>query len=285
MFSTIISPTELNAHLLHTDWVIVDCRFSLADKDQGRREYETAHIPGAHYAHLDTALSGEIIAGRTGRHPLPSVEKAEQIFSGWGIGPATQVVAYDHGHGGVAARLWWLLNWLGHSAVAVLDGGWTAWQAADFPQDHAVPEPTDGPEFVARPDNARVATLDDVVAMSEQKSAALFDSRAAARYRGDEEPIDPVPGHIPAAISAPFPDNLADGRFLPPDQLAARFRMLLGDLSAEDAVFYCGSGVTACHNLLALQHAGLGVARLYPGSWSEWITDPARPVARSAGDR
>lgn len=276
-YTTLISTAELAERLTADDWVIVDCRFYLLQPDRGHEEYLASHIPGAVYAHMDHDLSSPVVPGKSGRHPLPDPETAAATFSSWGIGPGVQVVAYDASGGGMAARLWWLLRWLGHEAVAVLDGGWPLWLGEGRPtrsgQEHNAPrdfQPQLQEGWIV--DTAEVATL--------PAEARLFDSRTAERYRGENETIDPVAGHIPDAISAPYTENLnSEARFLSADDLRKRFEQLLGETSPEAAVFYCGSGVTAAHNVLAMAHAGLGNARLYPGSWSEWITDPERPVA------
>ncbi len=279
MHTTVITPANLRAHLGDPAWAVVDCRFSLADTERGRRAYAEAHIPGAVYAHLDEDLSGPIRPGISGRHPLPDVAAFAQTLSRWGLDASVQVVAYDDFGGGIAARLWWMLRWMGHDAVAVLDGGFPAWQRLDLPTrpgDETRPPRT----FTPHPRPAWTVDADTVDARRADPAYRLVDARAAARYRGEDEPIDPVAGHIPGAVSAPFAGNLdADGCFLPPDALRARFDALLAGVPPERTICYCGSGVTAAHNLLALAHAGLGNALLYPGSWSHWITDPTRPVA------
>jgi thiosulfate/3-mercaptopyruvate sulfurtransferase len=278
-YTILITTHDLAAHLHDPDWLIVDCRFSLDRPDRGREDYLRSHIPGAIYAHLNDDLSGTIVPGVTGRHPLPAIEDMARRFGAWGIDSRTQVVAYDDAGGAMAARLWWLLRWLGHDAVAVLDGGWQQWLAEDRPVKHESPRPM--PRlFEPRPHPDLVVDADDVLAMINDSQRRIIDSRAADRYRGENETIDPVAGRIPGALNAPYAENLAaDGRFRSPGELAARFRSLL-DGDPSEAVFYCGSGVTAAHNLLALAHAGLGDARLYAGSWSGWITDPTRPVER-----
>ena len=279
-YETLIDPATLHEHLGAADWAAVDCRFALADPAQGRRAYRAGHIPGAVYAHLDDDLSGRIVPGTTGRHPLPAPADCAATLSRWGIDGGVQVVAYDDVGGGMAARLWWMLRWLGHDAVAVLDGGFPAWQRAGYPTrtgDEARPPRTFTPHV--RPE--LVAEVEVVEALRADPSACLVDARAAARYRGAQEPIDPVAGHIPGAVNAPWAANLDDdGRFLPPKQLRRRFEKVLGGVPPARAAVYCGSGVTAAHDLLAMAYAGLGGARLYPGSWSHWITDPDRPVAR-----
>lgn len=279
MHTLLVDPALLAAHLGDPAWAVVDCRFRLAEPAWGRRAYAAGHLPGAVYAHLDDDLSGPVVKGRTGRHPLPTPEAAARTFGAWGIGEGVQVVAYDDAGGAIAARLWWMLRWLGHDAVAVLDGGLPAWQRAGLPLRAGVEE-RPARRFVPHVRPHLVADAAAVEALGGRAGTCLLDAREGARYRGEHEPIDPVAGHVPGARSAPFAENLdADGRFLPPEALRARFAPLLAGADAEHAVVYCGSGVTAAHDVLALAHAGLGEARLYAGSWSEWITDPSRPVA------
>jgi thiosulfate/3-mercaptopyruvate sulfurtransferase len=224
-----------------------------------------------------------VIPGKTGRHPLPPVEQLVENFSRWGIDRHIQVVVYDDhpgGSGAIAARCWWSLRYLGHAAAAVLDGGWQRWQAAGLPVQGGG-EGRSRRRFIAQLQPAMLATVDEVQAARRDPAFRIIDSRSADRYRGENETIDPVAGHIPCAISAPFSENLgSDGLFLPPEALRVRFERLLEGTSPERALFYCGSGVTAGHNVLAMAHCGLGMPRLYLGSWSEWITDPARPVER-----
>ena len=278
VYTTLISSAELNQHLGQPDWAVVDCRFSLADPARGRLAYEQAHIPGAIYAHLDEDLSGPIIPGQTGRHPLPAVDFVAQTLSRWGIDANVQVVAYDDSSGSIAARLWWLLRWLGHEAVAVLDGGWPRWQSEGYPVRSGV-ESRAGRIFTPQPQPHLLASAAEVLAVRNDPAYRLLDARSADRFRGENETLDPVAGHIPGAVSAPFADNLApDGRFRSPEELQTRFQSLLGDVPPEQTIVYCGSGVTAAHNLLALVHAGRRDARLYAGSWSEWITNPNNPV-------
>jgi thiosulfate/3-mercaptopyruvate sulfurtransferase len=280
---TTISIESLLASLGEPDWAILDCRFSLTDPPAGELAYQAAHIPGAVYVHLDDDLSASVVPGKTGRHPLPPVEQLVENFSRWGIGPGVQVVVYDDypgGSGAIAARCWWSLRYLGHEAVAVLDGGWPRWHAAGLPVRGGV-EVRSRRKFDTHVQSGMLATVDEVQAVRLDPAFRLFDSRGADRYRGENETIDPVAGHIPGAISAPYAENLGkDGLFLPPQDLKARFKSLLGDVPPERAIFYCGSGVTAGHNVLAMAHAGLGMPRLYLGSWSEWITDPDRPVEK-----
>ncbi len=288
-YTTLITTGELAPNLADPNWAIVDCRFSLADPERGRRDYAQAHIPGAIYAHLNEDLSGPIMPGVTGRHPLPAIELATERFSGWGIDRQAQVVAYDDSGSSMAARLWWLLHWLGHDAVAVLDGGWPKWKDEALPTSD-VAALRSARQFVPHPRSELLITTEEVEASvqganspgaSVRPAFKLFDSRTADRYRGENETIDPIAGHIPGAISAPYPHNLnSDGSFRAHEELRARFATLLGNTPAEQTAFYCGSGVTAAQNILALKHAGLGEAKLYAGSWSEWITDPERPIEK-----
>lgn len=273
MFSTLISPADLFAKLGDPDWVIVDCRFDLADPVAGRAHYLRSHIPGAVYAHLNDDLSGPPVTDH-GRHPLPTPERLCALFGRLGIGNHSRVVVYDGVGGAYAARLWWMLRYMGHEAVALLDGGWPAWEAAGYPTQAG--EAHNPPAvFVGEPRAEWVVLLD---AVPEQP--LLIDSRDPQRYSGAVEPIDARAGHIPGAVNFPFARNLdVTGRFLPADRLRAQFEALLGDADPATAVFYCGSGVSACHNLAALAQAGLPMARLYVGSWSEWSRDPARPIA------
>jgi len=283
MHSILVSTSELADRLDESDWVVVDCRFSLDDTERGRRDYLQAHIPGAVYAHLDEHLSGPIVPGETGRHPLPAVDVVAQKLGAWGIGAGVQVVVYDDNTGGPAARLWWILRWLGHDGVAVLNGGWKQWSGEGRPT-RAGEEQSTPRIFTPRPRPEMVADVDVVQAMGADPTQRLVDSRSRERYLGELEPIDPVAGHIPGAFCAPYLDNVgADGRFRPAEELRARFEAVLDGLGPAQAVFYCGSGVTAANNLLAMAYVGLEGARLYAGSWSEWITDPQRPVARQEG--
>ncbi len=281
---TIVPPDVAAARAPGTDWAMVDCRFALADPERGERDYIYCHARGAVYAHLDRDLSGPVIPGRTGRHPLPDPVALAATFGRLGIGPTTQVVAYDDAGGAFAARLWWLLRWLGHDAVAVLDGGWPAWLAAEGPTAAGV-ESRPSAAFIPRIRPELVLDAAAVEAMRLDPRRRLLDARGADRYRGENETIDPVAGHIPGAVSAPFAANLGpDGRFKPAAELRARYTELLAGVAPDGAVVYCGSGVTAAHDLVALAHAGLDGARLYAGSWSEWITDPARAVGVGGAD-
>jgi thiosulfate/3-mercaptopyruvate sulfurtransferase len=279
-YTTLVTVPELNLHIADDNWAVVDCRFSLGETERGRRDYLQAHIPKAVYAHLNEDLSGTVITGKTGRHPLPSVALFTEILANWGIASGIQVVVYDDAGGAIAARLWWMLNWVGHEEVALLDGGWQAWQSWGLPVASGREyRPRKHFEAHARPE----ATVDAgrVEEIRNDPHHLLLDARSAVRFRGEVEPIDPVAGHIPGAVSAPYEENLTpEGTFLPPETLRRHFENLLKAVPSENVICYCGSGVTAAHNLLALAHAGLGRGRLYAGSWSEWITVPGRPVAK-----
>lgn len=279
MFTTLIEPAELAASVADPRYAILDCRFELAQPDWGKRAYALGHIPHALYAHLDRDLAGAVTA-TSGRHPLPDVGDWSATLGRWGIDAAVQVVAYDQGSGAYAARLWWLMRWVGHTRVAVLNGGYAAWVAAGLPVSVAVQE---RPRTQFMPRMSAVATLasEEIALALQARQILLVDARGADRFAGENEHIDPVAGHIPGARSVPFAGNLdPQGRFLPAPELARRWQAVLTERPPRDLVSMCGSGVTACHNLLALEIAGLPGARLYPGSWSEWIRDPARRIAR-----
>ncbi len=279
-FDTLIDAASLHDHIGDPQWVVVDCRFNLMDPEAGYRDYLEGHIPGAFYAHLDKDLSGPITPA-SGRHPLPDPTALARVLADWGIGAETQVVGYDAAGGAIAARLWWLLFWLGHTRCAVLDGGLPAWQAAGYPLSRDPPESDCSNCLMAHPDTLAWVDHTYVRTSLEGGQAVLVDARAAARFRGEQEPIDPVAGHVPGAVNLPLEGNLdGSGRFLPPARLRERFAPLLQGRSPAQILHMCGSGVTACHNLLAMEVAGLHGSRLYAGSWSEWIRDPARPVAQ-----
>lgn len=275
---TLISAEALRARLdASTPTVVLDARFDLTRPDAGAAAYAAGHVPGAHYVHLDRDLSGAK-TGRNGRHPLPD----RAAFAAWagavGIVPGMQVVALDDQGGPYAARVWWLLRWLGHEAVAVLDGGWRAWCAAGGAVD-TTPAPAHSslPAYPAAAEPAMPTVGADAL-LAQLGRVRLVDARAGARFRGEVEPLDPVAGHIPGATLRCFQDNLqADGRFKPAATLRAEFDAWA--TPAGEVVHQCGSGVTACHNLLAMAHAGLPGSLLYPGSWSEWCADPSRPIA------
>ncbi len=284
MYTTLIGVAELARHLEDADWVSVDCRFELARPEWGGQAWAAGHIPRALYAHLDRDLSGPRTAA-SGRHPLPDPGALAETFSGFGIDGEVQVVAYDQGGGAYAARLWWLLRWLGHTRVAVLDGGFAAWERARLPVS-TVAKARPARRFEARCRPGWVVTTEAIAAALAAGGLAradplLIDARGADRFAGENETIDPVAGHIPGAHNHPYAGNLdALGQFRSPDELRRAWSASLRGRPPAAVVAMCGSGVTACHNLLALEIAGLGGARLYAGSWSEWIRDPARAVAR-----
>lgn len=279
---TLISPEALRGLLDGgADVLIVDCEFDLADTAKGRAIYAQGHIPGARHAHLENDLSGPS-SGTNGRHPLPDRETFAATMRAMGLRQGQQVVSYDGGGNAGAARLWWLLRWAGHRAVAVLDGGRQAWVAAGLALEAGEPGPRVPGDFLATaslvPEPVSAADVLANIASGERK---VIDARDPARYRGDPNPMDPVSGHIPGACNRFFRDNLdGEGQFRSPEELARAFTAVLADVPAERVILQCGSGVTACHNALAMAVAGMDGARLYPGSWSEWIADPARPIAK-----
>jgi len=279
LYKTLITAAELAALLASgAKPVLVDTSFDLADTVMGERRYRESHLPGAHYLHLDRDLSGAK-TGRNGRHPLPDRAEFARTVGALGIGPQTQVVCYDAQGGVYAARLWWMLRWLGHSGVAVLDGGVQAWQRAC---GAVTSEPSSAPVGVPYPDRPSLApTIDAAGVAARTPLRMLIDARSGERFRGEAEPIDPVAGHIPGAFQRFHKSNLdAAGSFKAASLLRDEFAALLGGRAPGDVIHSCGSGVTACHNLLAMEHAGLAGSFLYPGSWSEWSSDPARPIAR-----
>lgn len=279
MSNTLVSAETLMDHLEDPDWVVFDCRFALDDPEWGPREYRASHIPGALYAHLDRDLAAPQRPG-TGRHPLPDPAAFVAWLGANGVDRSRQVVAYDQGGGPFAARLWWMLRWVGHEAVAVLDGGWPAWTAAGGPVTDEIPRPEPA-SFEPKLDDSRWLTSEQLETALRDGRVRLIDARSAERFRGDSEPIDPVAGHVPGAVNLPFAGNLDEqGRFKDPEALRRRFEPVVEDAAHDRVVHMCGSGVTAAHNLLAMEVAGLADSRLYVGSWSEWIADPDRPVAK-----
>ena len=263
-FATLIEVDELVSLLNSENLIIEDCRFKSEEPATGERSYAAEHIPGAVYAHLERDLSGPPFTDK-GRHPMLSPDAMNALFSRLGIGPDSQVVIYDDMRGAIASRLWWMLQYMGHHKTAVLNGGWSAWEASNGPTaSGAVTNPPT--RYEGTPDQAKLIQIDAVL-----DQPLLIDSRTAPRYRGEVEPLDPIAGCVPGAINHHFGLNFGeDGRFLPPSALKDKFSTLLGQTPAAEATFYCGSGVTACTNLLALAHAGFGHAKLYGGSWSEW---------------
>jgi thiosulfate/3-mercaptopyruvate sulfurtransferase len=279
-YTTLISAADLSRHAQEPSWVVLDCRHDLTDPDAGKNAYAQGHIPGAQFAHLDLDLSDKSLGPHgefRGRHPLPERNALVETLRRWGVNHGSQVVAYD-AHGGMfAARLWWMLRWVGHEAAAVLDGGLQAWQALGLPLSS---DPTTRARGNVEPRSSRmtIVSADDMLANLRNPIYTMVDARAPDRFRGENETIDPVGGHIPGAKNRFFKHNLAeDGRFKPAEQLQMEFSVLM--IAPETSIMYCGSGATACHNLLAMEIAGLSGAALYPGSWSEWCADPARPVA------
>jgi len=277
----LIDAPTLARELGRRDVVVVDCRFTLTDPPAGRAVYERGHIPGARYAHLDDDLARRPSASE-GRHPLPDRERFAATLGAWGIGADDTVVAYDEGSGAIAARLWWLLGWIGHERRAVLDGGFAAWQAAGLPVEQTLPVVV-GRRYEPRPSQRAGVVATSEVAAAQVAGGLLVDARAAPRYRGEQEPIDPKAGHVPGARNRPFSANVTStGTFRPPGELRAELTELLGGRGPDRLVAMCGSGVTACHLLLAMEVAGLPGGQLYAGSWSEWIRDPKRPIATGA---
>ena len=278
--STLVSAAELAAALADParSLVVIDTSFDLADTESGERRYRASHLPGSHYLHLDRDLSGAK-TGRNGRHPLPERAAFARTVGALGIAPGTPVVALDAQGGVYAARLWWMLRWLGHAEVAVLDGGVQAWQrAGGVLTDEATARPG-GPPYPERASFAPYVDANGVAARPPRH--ALLDARSGERFRGESEPIDAVAGHIPGALNRSHRDNLGPGgAFKSAPQLGEEFAAVLGSRAPTEVIHSCGSGVTACHNLLAMEHAGLAGSLLYPGSWSEWSADPARPIAR-----
>jgi thiosulfate/3-mercaptopyruvate sulfurtransferase len=273
--ATLVSTEELGRQ---PDWRVFDCRHDLAKPEWGLEEFGKGHIPGARFAHLDRDLSAPM-TGANGRHPLPEAKTFIAWLGRQGLKPDQQVVCYDGGSGASAARLWWMLRWVGHEAVAVLDGGLAKWLQEGRPVTTEVPEVVP----VSYPGKAKGAMFASVALVAKKlKKAALLDARAPLRYRGEQEPIDPVAGRIPGAKNRFHSDNLsAEGTFKTPELLRSEFKSIFPDRNPTEIIHYCGSGVTACHNALAMEIAGLAGSRVYIGSWSEWSSDPTRPIARS----
>ncbi len=277
-YNTLISTTELLAQLQNPNWIIVDCRFDLQKPEWGRSDYLTAYIPGAVYANLDSDLSGPKTL-ETGRHPLPDRQAVIDLFSRWGIDQAKQVVVYDTSGGSFAARLWWTLRFYGHSAVAVLDGSFQKWTKENLPvvSGEVLTQPS---QFMPGPPLERLVDAQEIEKLIGNPDYKLVDARGEPRFRGEQETIDPVAGHIPGAVNRFYGKNLGtDGTFLQPEDLKSQFINLLGSMPSDHSIVYCGSGVTSCHLLLAMRHAGLAEGRIYIGSWSEWIRNPRHPIA------
>jgi len=276
--NTLVGTEELAAHLDDPNWIVFDCRFTLTHPEAGRDSYAKAHIPGARYAHLEEDLSGPQ-GSNTGRHPLPDPQQLAKRLYHWGVGVNRQVVVYDDSFGSMAVRMWWLLRWLGHPAVAMLDGGLPKWTREKRPLSTDAPAILKG-NCVCLPENSQVVSADEVLSASRDPAMLIIDARPDRRFSGEFEPLDPIAGHIPGSINWSFEENLdIDGTYLPPEALRENYQALLKGRAPWQAIHTCGSGVTACHNLLAMEIAGLPGSRLYAGSWSEWITDPSRPIA------
>lgn len=279
VYTTLIDTATLAAHLSDPAYVVVDCRYNVQDPGWGAREYQQRHIPGAPFAHIDDDLSGPKTE-QNGRHPLPELARLADTLGRLGVTDGVQVVVYDQDAGMYASRLWWLLRWLGHDAVALLDGGFARWSAENRLVRSGV-ETRPARQFKGTPRTGWIVTADEVSQAIATGQGRLVDARAPERYRGEVEPVDKVAGRIPGAVSYPYQWNIGDaGTFRSPSEIRARVSHVIGDVPLDRVVCYCGSGVTACLNLLAFEHAGLPGAKLYPGSWSEWLSDRARPIER-----
>ncbi len=276
-FTTLVSADQLAQHINDPDWIVFDCRFTLTDTDSGHRAYLAGHIPGARYAHLNNDLSAEVTA-TSGRHPLPNPDLLAEKLGLWGADGSKQIVVYDDSFGAMAGRMWWLLRWLGHDAVALLDGGIQRWVRQKQPLTPDLPIIVPA-TFKAHPNNEMWVDATCIEKALRSNECLLIDARSEERFSGEREPLDKVAGHIPGSVNYPFEDNLdLDSTFMSAQDLRAAYLELLDGVEPSRVVHLCGSGVTACHSLIAMEHAGLKGARLYPGSWSEWITDPGRPV-------
>jgi len=279
---TIVSTEQLAQHLQDPNWVIFDCRFTLTNKDLGQQAYQATHIPGARYAHLDDDLSAPVTE-KTGRHPLPDAQLLSDKLSLWGVDSSKQVVVYDDSFGAMAVKMWWLLRWLGHDNVALLDGGLPKWLKEKRPMTADLPSIAPA-KFVAQLHNELQASAAEVDNARQERCRLVIDARPEQRYTGEREPLDKVAGHIPGSVNWVFDENLDfDGTYLPADDLKEAYLKLLNGVNPEGVIHTCGSGVTACHNMLAMEIAGLAGGKLYAGSWSEWIIDPSRPVATGEG--
>jgi len=283
VFEFLISAEQVQANLNNSEWLILDVRHDLADHQAGRRAYEQGHIPGAVFLDHELDLAAPK-TGLNGRHPLPSRQELAQLLQKNGLRDGMQVVVYDAQGSLFASHMWWMLRWLGHPQVAILDGGWQVWQQLDGAEESGPAKPVPAAAKLNVPEQAAMPTVqtEQVLKNLSKPIFTVLDARAAERYRGDVEPMDPVAGHIPDALNRSHLNNLGEqGRFKPADQLRQEFQDLLGAISAEMVVHQCGSGITACHNLFAMELAGLSGSSIYPGSWSEWVSDASRPVARS----
>jgi thiosulfate/3-mercaptopyruvate sulfurtransferase len=280
--STVVSTEQLAQHLDDTEWIVFDCRFTLTNTEAGLHAYQLSHIPGARYAHLETDLSGPVTE-KSGRHPLPEVSALSEKLSRWGVDGNKQIIVYDDSFGAMAVKMWWLLRWLGHKNVALLDGGLPKWLkekravTAELPQIFQT-------KFIAKLNDEILANVAEVDNARQERCRLLIDARPEQRFTGEREPLDKLAGHIPGAINWVFDENLDfDGTYLPAEELREAYLKLLNGVKPEQVIHTCGSGVTACHNMLAMEIAGMCGGKLYAGSWSEWITDPARPLAKGEG--
>lgn len=278
MHTTLVSAEQLAQHLDDPNWVIFDCRFTLTDPEAGLRAYRQGHIPGTRYAHLDNDLSSPVTP-TSGRHPLPDPQLLAEKLGQWGVDAAKQIVVYDDSFGSMAVRMWWLLRWLGHDTVALLDGGLPGWMRQKLPVNADLPQiiPT---RFTPHLQNSLWVDAAEIEQARQNKNRLVLDARPEDRFSGEREPLDKIAGHIPGSINWTFEENIDfDGTYLPAEELRDAYLNLLHGVAPEQTIHTCGSGVTACHNILAMEIAGLPGSKLYPGSWSEWIADPARPVA------
>ncbi|HUW99118.1 MAG TPA: sulfurtransferase [Acidiferrobacter sp.] len=283
LYTTVVDADVLGAHIGNPKWVVLDCRFVLGEPEAGQEDYALGHLPGAQYADLERDLSGPRVPG-AGRHPLPTALAFRETLGRWGITPDSQVVAYDEASAVFASRLWWMLrHFCGHKAVAVLNGGLSAWLRLGLPVAQELPHARSAPPYPAYVPAVDTLVDTDTVAdvVAGRAPRLLIDARGPDRFRGAVEPLDPVAGHIPGAINRPFGKNLcADDTFCSPEVLRQAFVGLIGERGGKEVVHYCGSGVSACHNILAMEIAGYGATTLYPGSWSAWVSDTTHPVVQ-----
>ncbi|GAO36525.1 3-mercaptopyruvate sulfurtransferase [Sulfuricella sp. T08] len=276
-FTTLVSIEELAQHLDDPSWIVFDCRFTLTDPEAGRRAYLHGHIPGARYVHLDDDLSSPITPA-SGRHPLPSPQLLSEKLGLWGVDSTKQVVVYDDSFGSMAVRMWWLLRWLGHDAVALLNGGLPMWMRQKLPVT-SDPSKILPSQFIPHLQSSMQADATEVDQARQDCNRVIIDARPEDRFNGEREPLDKVAGHIPGSINWNFEENIDfDSTYLPAEELREAYLNLLHGIPPQQVIHVCGSGVTACHNILAMEIAGLPSGKLYPGSWSEWITDSSRPI-------
>jgi len=281
-FTTLVSTEQLAQHLDDPDWIVFDCRFTLTNTEAGRAAYQQGHIPGARYVHLDEDMSSAVTP-TSGRHPLPEVKVFADKLSSWGVDNIKQVVVYDDSFGSMAVKMWWLLRWLGHDNVALLNGNWQMWNKHKLPVTTELPRIIPA-HFEPQVRNELLVDTEEVDFARRERCSVLIDARPEQRFAGEREPLDKVAGHIPGSLNWVYEENLDfDGTYLPADELKEAYLNLMNGLKPEQVIHTCGSGVTACHNMLAMEIAGLHGSKLYAGSWSEWITDSSRPVATGEG--